>query len=176
MQLPTSLSPDHTLEYFQAYADELVERFGLDDDDLVIAVHSGDGALLKRLLEEGIQVLGVEPDEDLAFDATSAGIETIADELTPRVAEQLKRSHGLATVVVAPLNGDSQTAADQQDYLSGAAALLTPSGVLVLDVSSHVELASLSSRLADHGLQAFAVERNSRAVRIFADRGHRQPS
>ena len=176
MQLPTSLSPDHTLEYFQSYADELVERFGLDDDDLVIAVHSGDGALLKRLLEEGIQVLGIEPDEDLAFDATSAGIETIADELTPRVAEQVKRSHGLAEVVVAPLNGESHAEADQQDYLRGAATLLTPLGVLALDVSSHIELASLSSLLAKDGLQAFAVERTSHAVRIFADRGHRQAS
>lgn len=157
-----------TAEEYQLLADDLVERFGLDDDDLVIAVKSGEGTLLKRLLEEGIQVLGIEPDQDLAFDATSAGIETIPKSLTPDVATQVVSSHGRATLIVAPLE-----TVYPEIVISSAATLLAPHGVLVLDANSHVELASLNSHLAECGLQAFTVERTTHTVRIFADRGHR---
>jgi hypothetical protein len=54
----------------------LIEKYNLDQKDLVIDVGSGDGALLSGFKREHIRILGVEP-TNIAKIANANGIETV---------------------------------------------------------------------------------------------------
>src|SRR5437764_2371518 len=67
------------LEHSRRYAQQIAERFPLDDSSLAVEVGSNDGYLLQYLMERGIPVLGVEPAENVAKVAIQKGVPTLVE-------------------------------------------------------------------------------------------------
>ncbi len=121
------------VKHFENYADGVGGRFELQPGGLVIDVGSNDGTLLRAFKARGMQVLGVDPAKSIARRATEAGIETLADFFTPRLAANIRAERGPAAVVTA--NNVFAHADDLAGLRDGIRDLLMPGGVFVFEVS-----------------------------------------
>lgn len=120
------------VQHFVSYADTLVKRFDLTNDDLVVDVGSNDGVLLKPLQQRGVRVLGVEPALAIAARATADGIETIAQFFTPAVARAIVTQHGPARLVTA--NNVFAHTDNVIEFVQAVHEVLQPNGVFVFEV------------------------------------------
>lgn len=121
------------VQHFRDYAAEVIARFELDEEDLVIDVGSNDGTLLRFFAERGCRVLGVDPARSIADTATAAGIPTIAQFFTPTLAATILRNHGFASVITA--NNVFAHIDDLTAVVEGVRSLLSPKGHFVFEVS-----------------------------------------
>jgi hypothetical protein len=103
----------------------------LNSRTLVVEPASNDGCLLREIRRWAPRILGVEPALNIAEAANLDGIPTIPEFFSERVARQIRAEHGAATVIV----GTNVLAhvPDLLDFLRGAAALLQPDGLLVVE-------------------------------------------
>jgi hypothetical protein len=121
------------VKHFEAYANEVIDRFNLKKDDLVVEIGSNDGTLLKFFKQREIRVLGIDPAKDIASKANVEGIPTINDFFTTKLAADIRRQHGQATVILA--NNVFAHADDLFGISQGVAHLLHSNGVFVFEVS-----------------------------------------
>jgi SAM-dependent methyltransferase len=120
--------------HFREYAKEIIDRYGLTPDSLVVDVGSNDGTLLACFQELGIRrVQGIDPATAIAAAASVAGIPTIGEFFTPELADRIVATVGAADVVVA--NNVFAHVDDLQEAMEGVWRLLAPGGVLVIEVS-----------------------------------------
>lgn len=125
--------------HFKAYAEQVKNRFGLDESAFVVDVGSNDGTLLKQFQTLGVErVLGIDPAAEIARQATSAGIPTLEAFLTTALAQQIVRDHGAANVVTA--NNVFAHAEDLGGFARAVSSLLAPEGVFVFEVSYLVDV------------------------------------
>ncbi len=118
----------------RAFAAEIMARRPLRRDDLVVAVGSNDGTLLKPFEAAGCRVLGVEPAVDLAGAAVAGGIDTYPGFFQPAIAERLEDQHGRAAVVIA--DSVLAHADDLTGLLDAVGRLLAKDGLFVFEVPS----------------------------------------
>ncbi len=67
------------LEHSRRYSEQMIERFGLDQDSHVVEIASNDGYLLQFFHERQIPVLGIEPAANVAKVALQKGIPTLVE-------------------------------------------------------------------------------------------------
>jgi len=67
----------------------------------VVEIASNDGTFLKRFIENGCKVLGVDPAKNLAEFANKSGIPTNANFFTVELAKQLVNKDGKVDIVIA---------------------------------------------------------------------------
>jgi len=121
------------VRHFADYADAMVKRFKPEPGALVIDVGSNDGTLLQAFMDRGFRVLGVDPARRIARRATQAGIDTVADFFTRRLATEIRRKHGPAALITA--NNVFAHADDLAGLRDGIGDLLAPGGMFVFEVS-----------------------------------------
>ena len=80
---------------------ELIDRFGLTSRSLVVEPASNDGYMLSNFVEQGIDVLGVDPAPKQAAKATEIGVPTINDFFGLGVADQLCKEERRADLLIA---------------------------------------------------------------------------
>lgn len=119
---------------------EVISRFNLSKDDLVIDVGSNDGTLLKEFKQLGIKTLGIEPATNVALVAEREGIETVNDFFSIEVAKNIIERKGHARVITgtnvfAHIN-------DLDVILHAVDNLLTSDGIFVIEVPYLVDLLS----------------------------------
>ena len=122
---------DAFLKHSAAYAEDLMERFGLGSDSFVLEVASNDGYLLKNLVKEGVPVLGVEPARNIAKVAREAGIPTLCEFFGPDVVPTIRGEHGQADVILG--NNVLAHVPTLVPFLTAARDLLKPDGVCVFE-------------------------------------------
>ncbi len=172
--------------YFSSYSDSWVEharRFAqsatreleLGPDSLVIEVASNDGYLLKHFRDGGVPVLGIEPATNVAAVAQAAGVPTEARFFGSEFASELVAGSRQADLLVA-MNVLAHVP-DLNDFVAGLATVLSPRGVLVIEVQhllrliesvqfdtiyhehfSYFSLHTAERVLNAHGLEVFDVE------------------
>src|SRR4030095_15811347 len=183
-----SSSSESWVRHALTYADSMIERFGLTDDSLVVEVASNDGYLLQHFVARGVPVLGIEPAENVALDATERGIPTLVEffgrELAQRLAEEGRRAD-----VVAANNVLAQVP-DLNDFVGGLALVLADEGVLTVEFPhlmrlidenqfdtiyhehfSYFSFSTAGRVFAAHGLTLFDVEElptHGGSLRIYA--------
>jgi len=69
------------LEHVKIFAEKMIKKFNLSDNDQVIEIASNDGYLLKKFKSHKIPVLGIEPAANVAKIAEDSGMKTIVDIL-----------------------------------------------------------------------------------------------
>jgi SAM-dependent methyltransferase len=123
---------DSWLAHASRYADEMVERLDLTVSSLVVEVGSNDGYLLRRFVEQGIPVLGIDPASNVARVAERNGVPTLAEFFGRNLAAGIVRSGRRADLIVG--NNVLAQVPDLNDFVAGLAILLADDGLLTIEV------------------------------------------
>lgn len=119
------------VEHFRRYAADVVQRVQPNGGSLVVDVGSNDGTLLRGFQALGMKVLGVDPAREIARRATAAGVETLPEFLTAKLADQIRSQRGPAAVVTA--NNVIANVDDLDEVVAAIRKLLAPDGVFVFE-------------------------------------------
>lgn len=123
--------------HYQDYADELISRFEVPADALVVDLGSNDGTMLEAFKKRGRRVTGVEPGTSVARIANDNGISTINAFFTEDTVEQITAKNGKATVVTA--NYMFANIDDLHSFTKNVAALLADDGLFSVQTGYHPE-------------------------------------
>jgi len=123
---------DTIREHNQKYAQTVVDLLKMDSCDLVVEVASNDGSLLKCFQQHGLKVLGIEPAANIAEMANVSGVESLNEFFSSSVAEHVRKTHGLAKVVIG--NNVLAHVDDTRDFLKGCKTLISDDGLVVIEV------------------------------------------
>lgn len=113
------------LAHAKKYTDYMVERFGYNQQSLVVEIASNDGYLLQYFKEKGIPVLGVEPTANTAKVAAEKGIDSIIDFFGSDLAQN--KLEGKADLILG--NNVLAHVPDINDFVAGVKIALKPNGV-----------------------------------------------
>ena len=126
------------VEHARALATDVVVVEKLGADNLVVEVASNDGYLLQWYADRGVRVLGVEPAANIAAIARERGIPTECSFFGLSAASGLT-AQGLRADVVHAHNVLAHVP-DPNDFVAGFRELMKPTGLLVVEVPSVVDL------------------------------------
>lgn len=160
------------VEHFRKYADSVVAAFAPPEHSLVVEIGSNDGTLLRFFQQKGLRTIGIDPAREIAQQATSAGLQTIPDFFTSRLAETIRREHGAAKLLVA--NNVYAHADDLGDITDGIATLLDTDGVFVFEVSYLLDIVDkylfdtvYHEHLSYHSIEPFTRFFDAHGMRLF---------
>jgi SAM-dependent methyltransferase len=118
-------------EHKQHFVDEMMSLLKASPNSLVIDIGSDEGALLSCFKNKEMRVLGVDPAQEAAQEATAAGIMTLPEFLTPALAHQIREKHESATIITA--NNVFANIDDLKAVTESIRDLLAPEGVFVFE-------------------------------------------
>jgi len=164
------------VEHFEELAGSLTSSLGLGNESFVVDIGSNDGTLLQHFRKSGCGVLGIDPAEEIAKEATEAGVETIPDFFTAEVSERIASRQGKADLIIA--NNVFAHGDNLGGMLDAIKGLLKDDGTFVFEVSylgdvvehmllgtifhehmSYHAVAPLRTFLERHGMKLVGVER-----------------
>jgi len=179
-------------EHFELLAKDVMDTVKPPKDSLVVEFASNDGTLLKNFKNSNIRILGVEPAENIAPLAEAAGIPTINDFFSEKVAKEIVKTKGKASVII----GTNVFAhiPDLDEVMRGFDILLDAEGVVVIESPylvnlldkveydtiyhehvSYLSVTPLVRLFNSHGLRIFDIKRtkiHGGSIRLFACRAH----
>lgn len=124
---------DTMLRHAEAIATRMIAARSLDGSNLVVEVASNDGYLLQYYKRAGVPVLGIEPATNVARAAEETrGIPTLCEFFSAGLAEELRAKGTHADVIHA--NNVLAHVADLNGTVRGFASLLSPKGVVIVEV------------------------------------------
>jgi hypothetical protein len=204
VQLPEFVSPDTIftdyayfssvsptwVEHAKTYADEMMERFKLGSDSLVVEVASNDGYLLQHFVGR-TKVQGIEPAANVAVKALAKGVPTLVKFFGADTAHRIvKYGAGRADLIHA-CNVLAHVP-DIHDFVEGFKVLLATRGTITFEFPhltnlikysqidtiyhehfSYLSLAALLPIFEAHGLMMYDVEHlptHGGSLRLFV--GH----
>jgi SAM-dependent methyltransferase len=176
------------VEHARQYCDAIVARLSLGPASRVVEVASNDGYLLQHFRRRGLQVLGVEPAANVAAAAIAKGIPTDVRYFGSEAALEIRDRQGPADLIVA--NNVLAHVPDLNDFIEGLARLLSPAGVITLEIPhllrlieqsqfdtiyhehfSYFSLLTAERALRAHGLEVFDVDElatHGGSLRLYA--------
>jgi SAM-dependent methyltransferase len=176
------------LRHCRDYAEQMVERYRLNESSLVVEIASNDGYLLQYFKERGIGVFGVEPAANVARVAIAKGIATETAFFGTDTARRLAAQGRQADLIAA--NNVLAHVPDLNDFVAGFKILLQPTGVATFEFPhllrlieqcqfdtiyhehfSYFSLLVVARIFACHGLAVFDVEElptHGGSLRVFA--------
>ena len=119
------------VKHFQDFADDIISRFSLTKESLVIDIGSNDGILLKPYYKKGIRVLGIEPAKHIARMAEKDGIESVAEFFSVVGAKKIVKKKGKAKVVTA--TNVFAHIDDLDEVINGIKELLDKDGMFIME-------------------------------------------
>ncbi len=126
------------VDHFRRYAEDVLRRFEIPSDALVVDIGSNDGTLLRFFQAAGRRVLGIDPAIDIAKEASASGVETIPAFMSQDLAQAIRRERGPAAVVTA--NNVFAHIDDLASVTDAIAEMLAPDGLFVFEVSYLVDV------------------------------------
>ena len=179
---------DSWVEHARRYSEEMIERFGLGRDSLVMEIASNDGYLLQHFVERDVPCLGIEPAANVARVAIERSIPTEVSFFGNTVACELARERGKPDLIVG--NNVLAHVPELNDFITGMKTLLKPGGVITLEFPhllqlmqhnqfdtiyhehfSYLSFIFVEQAFAHHGLTLFDVEElptHGGSLRIYA--------
>ncbi|HSF85156.1 MAG TPA: class I SAM-dependent methyltransferase [Acidimicrobiia bacterium] len=122
---------DSWLAHVSKYADDMTERFGLDESSQVVELASNDGYLLQYFVAKGIPVLGIEPAANVAAVAEEKGIPTLVEFFGQETAARLAAEGTQADLICG--NNVLAQVPDLNSFVSGMKTLLAAGGVITIE-------------------------------------------
>jgi hypothetical protein len=165
------------LDYSYSFAREALNRCK-KEKPFVVEIASNDGTFLKRFLENGCQVLGIDPAENIAQIASESGVPTSVNFFNERLATKLREEHGSAEIVIA--RNVIPHVKDIHSVIEGISILLDVNGTGIIEFHDsrliqdelqydyiyhehlfYFSLSSIGHLLRRHGLKIYDVGRSS---------------
>ena len=166
---------DSWLRHCEVYAKEMVGRWNLGPDSLVVEVASNDGYLLQFFKQQGVPVLGVEPAANVAKVAMEKGIPTEVAFFGEAKGAELASRGNTADLIAA--NNVLAHVPDINDFVKGFKHALKPDGRITVEFPhllqlmqnnqfdtiyhehfSYLSLGFVSGLFEKHGLRVFDVD------------------
>lgn len=120
-------------DHFQAYADEMKERFLTSHSSKVLEFGCNDGVLLKPLADLDIEtVIGIDPAENVISTIKDPRIDTICDYFNEKVADDILQKYDSVDLVIA--NNAYAHIDDIQGTTKAVKKVLNKDGVFVFEV------------------------------------------
>lgn len=178
-------------KHFEQLADKVCDLASNEKNvRSVLEIGSNDGTLLAILQKKGYRVVGVDPAEEIAMEATLAGIPTLVDFFDRQVGRRLRQEHGPFDVVIA--NNVFAHSGDLSEILIGIEHVLVDDGIFVFEVSylkdvidkvlfdtiyhehtSYHSLRPLVHALPKYGLEVFhaeLIDTHGGSIRVYAQK------
>ncbi len=179
---------DTWLAHVKAYTDQMVKRFPITADSLVVEIASNDGYLLQYFVEKKVPVLGIEPAANVAAVAIQKGVSSLVKFFGSETARELVAAGKKADLLLG--NNVLAHVPDINDFVSGMKILLKPQGVITMEFPhlmrlmeqnqfdtiyhehfSYLSFSTVEKIFAAHGLTLFDVEElptHGGSLRIYA--------
>jgi SAM-dependent methyltransferase len=119
------------LSHAELYTAQMVHRFSLSSNSMVIEVASNDGYLLKNFVAAGIPCLGIEPTESTAMVAESKGIPVLREFFGEALGKRLSFEGKKADLIAG--NNVYAHVPDINDFTRGLKAALKQGGTITLE-------------------------------------------
>ena len=119
------------IEHARLFVSKSIDEFEFQDGEWVLEIASNDGYLLKHFIENNVDVLGVEPAENVAKIAQDLGIPTINEFFSQELAQELVSKRGHPRLIVA--NNVMAHVPDIRNFIAGMATLSGPSTVISVE-------------------------------------------
>jgi len=133
---------DSWLKHCSSYADNIVERLGLDEQSQVVEVASNDGYMLQYFMEKGIKTQGVEPADNVAEVARQKGVPTRVEFFGEATAKGLVADSIRADLLIG--NNVLAHVPDLNDFVCGLKIVLAPTGVLTMEFQHLLNMLELN--------------------------------
>lgn len=127
-----SSTSESFLSHCKESAAYLAKRFGLTSQSLVLEIASNDGAQLQFFKDQGIQILGIDPAQNIASVANQKGIPTIAEFFNQNFARELRSKRGVGADLVFGANVLAHVP-QIVDFVKGVKEILKPKGSAVFE-------------------------------------------
>jgi len=128
------------VNHLKNYAVDMIKKFNLKANSLVIDIGSNDGTCLSFFKDYGMKVLGVDPATEIAQKATKNGVNTIADFFSYNLSMSLREKYGPANFVTS--HNACAHIDNLLDIVKGVEFLLDEDGLFVLEVGYFVDVYS----------------------------------
>jgi SAM-dependent methyltransferase len=178
------------LAHAERYVTDVVERFSLGSNSLVMEIASNDGYLLQFVKARGVPCIGVEPTRHTAQAARDKGIEVVEEFFGRSLASRLAAGGAAPDLMVA--NNVLAHVPDINDFVAGFARLLRRNGVATFEFPhllklvhgnqfdtiyhehfSYLSLTAVAGVFGRNGLTIFDVRElptHGGSLRVFAQR------
>ncbi len=118
-------------KHWQMFATEVIKKFDLTSDDLVIDIGSNVGELLNNFLINGIKVHGIDPATNIAEKAIKRGIPTLTEFFDKSLVDTLKKKN-LKPKILTGTNVFAHIK-DINGSLEVVKQILLPDGVFIIE-------------------------------------------
>jgi len=169
------------VEHFHDLAQRILNFNPIGTNDLIIDVGSNDGTLLRCFKEAGYgNILGVDPADVIAAEATKNGIPTINAYMNEQTAKNILKEHGKAFVVTA--NNVCAHVDDLAGMTIAIKAVLAEDGLFIFELSYLLDVVEkmligtiFHEHLSYHSVRAFRSFLKSQGLElIHVERGPEQ--
>ncbi len=183
---------DHCAELAQATTSLVSAKTG----DLVLDIASNDGCLLSRFQQLGMNVLGVDPAENLALEANASGIRTLNIYWSKNIARDIISRFGSPKIITA--TNVLAHVDDIHEFVEAVELCLARKGIFAVECPylmdfiennefdtayhehlSYLAVTPLSSLMKMHDLQIFDIqyfkEIHGGTIRLFVCRENEYP-
>ncbi len=120
------------VNHLKNYAQDMIKRFKLKPDNLVVDIGSNDGTCLSFFKDKDLKVVGIDPAKKIAKKASANGIETIGDFFSYNLALKLREKYGPAKYITS--HNACAHIDNLFDIIKGVNYWLDEDGVFVLEV------------------------------------------
>lgn len=177
-------------QHCESFAEQICAKHALGEGSRVIEIASNDGYLLGQFQQRGVQVLGIEPAQNIAAYANAKGVPTTARFFHRETALDLQREGISADVIIA--NNVLAHVPDIHGFAAGFAPLLKSHGTVSFEFPhvlqllheaqfdtiyhehfSYLSLAVVQGLLRQHGLAVVDVQHlptHGGSLRVFAQK------
>ncbi len=126
------------VKHLREYASEIIDRFAIPNDGLVIDIGSNDGTALSFFKAAGYRVLGVDPAIEIVQAANAKGIQTLCEFFSLEVSKKYSPEFGKAALI-----NTHNTCAhidDLKSVMQGVHHWLADDGLFVMEVGYLVDV------------------------------------
>jgi len=127
------------LAHAKRYVDMMAERFGYNENSLVIELASNDGYLLQFFKERNIPVMGIEPTANTAEVAIEKGIKTVVEFFTAELADRFANDWNVKADLLLGNNVLAHVP-DIVDFVLGMKLILKVDGVITMEFPHLMQL------------------------------------
>ncbi len=128
------------VEHFDKSVSIIIEKFKPEKRSLIVDIGSNDGSYLKLYQSKGMEVLGVEPASSIAKDASLDNVPTINEFFSKKVAENIVKDCGKASIVTA--NNIFANIDNLHDFVHNVKRVMKKDGVFIFETGYILDLFS----------------------------------